>query len=157
MYEYVAKGEVTGYRAYCSNVLNRLKMKLEKGHDIRAYVTLIGSGAQNMVTRDGKGTFDLDYNLVLTFIPQEYEKSLKRLKNLIRKILDDLVNERFTYGKDFTSSITYLAHARDRKTVVFGFDVALIREKGSQSRLIHDKEKDIFIWNQIRDSGDLDK
>lgn len=157
MYEYVAKREVTGYRAYCSDVLNRLKMKLEKEHDIRAYVTLIGSGAENMVTRNGKGPFDLDYNLVLTFIPQEYEKSLKRLKDLIREILDGLVDKRFKPGKDSTSSITYLVHAKDGKTVVFSFDVALIREKGGRSRLIHDKKKDIFTWNQIRDSGDLDK
>lgn len=157
MYEYVTKGEVAGYKAYCSDVLNRLKMKLEKEYDIRAYVTLIGSGAQNMVTRNGKDAFDLDYNLVLTSVPQEYDKSLKRLKNLIREILDDLVDKRFTHGKDSTSSITYIAHARDRKIVVFSFDVALIREKGGQSKLVHDKEKDIFIWNQIRDSGDLDK
>ena len=157
MYEYVTKREVAGYRAYCSDILNRLKMKLEKGRDIRAYVTLIGSGAQNMVTRDGKGPFDLDYNLVLTFIPQEYEKALKRLKNRIREILNGLVDKRFKPGKDSTSSITYLVHAKDGKTVVFSFDVALIREKGGQSKLVHDKKKDIFIWNQIRDSGDLDK
>ena len=30
-------------------------------------------------------------------------------------------------------------------------------EKGGQSKLVHDKKKDIFIWNQIRDSGNLDK
>lgn len=157
MFEYVSRREVAEYKAYCSDVLNRLKMKLENEHDIRTYVTLIGSGAQNMVMRNGKGSFDLDYNLVLTFVPQEYEKSLKRLKNLIQGILDDLVDKRFTHGKDSTSSITYLAHARERKTVVFSFDVALIREKGGQSKLVHDKKKDIFIWNQIRDSGDLDK
>lgn len=157
MFEYVSRREVAEYKAYCSDVLNRLKMKLEKENDIRAYVTLIGSGAQNMVTRNGKGPFDLDYNLVLTFVPQEYEKSLKRLKNLIQEILDDLVDKRFTHGKDSTSTITYLVHTRDRKTVVFSFDVALIREKGGQSKLVHDKKKDIFIWNQIRDSGDLDK
>lgn len=157
MFDYVPRREVAEYKACCSDVLNRLKMKLEKEYDIRAYVTLIGSGAQNMVTRDGKGPFDLDYNLVLTSVPQENEKSLKRLKNLIRKILDDLVDKRFKPGKDSTSSITYLAHAKDGKTVVFSFDVALIREKGGQSKLVHDKEKDIFIWNQIWDSGDLDK
>lgn len=157
MFDYVPRREVAEYKACCSDVLNRLKMKLEKEYDSRAYVTLIGSGAQNMVTRNGKGPFDLDYNLVLTSVPQEYEKSLKRLKNLIQGILDDLVDKRFTHGKDSTSSITYLVHAKDRKTVVFSFDVALIREKRGQSKLVHDKEKDVFIWNQIRDSGDLDK
>ena len=49
MYEYVTKAEVAKYRACCSDVLNRLKMRLEKEHDIKVYVTLIGSGAKNMV------------------------------------------------------------------------------------------------------------
>lgn len=157
MYEYVTKGEVAEYRACCSDVLNRLKMKLEKEYDIMAYVTLIGSGAKNMVMRNGKGPFDLDYNLVLTSIPQKYEKSPERLKNRIRELLNSMVDKRFKPGKDSTSSLKYIVHAGDGKTVVFSFDLALIREEGGKSRLIHDKKQGVFIWNQIRDSGDLDK
>lgn len=157
MYEYVTKGEVAEYRACCSDVLNRLKMKLEKEHDIKVYVTLIGSGAKNMVTRDGKGPFDLDYNLVLASIPQKYEKSPERLKNHIRELLNSMVDKRFKPGKDSTSSIKYIVHAGDGKTVMFSFDMALIREEGGISKLIHDKKQGEFIWNQIRDSGDLDK
>lgn len=157
MYEYVTKGEVAEYRACCSDVLNRLKMKLEKKYDIMAYVTLMGSGAKNMVMRNGKGPFDLDYNLVLTSIPQKYEKSPDRLKNRIRELLNSMVDKRFKPGKDSTSSIKYIVHARDGKTVVFSFDLALIREEGGKSKLIHDKTQGVFIWNQIRDSGDLDK
>lgn len=41
--------------------------------------------------------------------------------------------------------------------MVFSFDVALIREEGGKFKLIHDKKQGVFIWNQIRDSGDLDK
>lgn len=157
MYEYVTKREVARYRACCSDILNRLKMKLEKGYGIKAYVTLIGSGAKNMVTRNGKGSFDLDYNLVLTSIPQKYEKSPALLKNHIRETLNSMVDKRFRPGKDSTSSIKYIVHAKDGTTVVFSFDVALIREDGGGSKLIHDKKQGVFIWNQIRDSGDLDK
>lgn len=157
MYKYVAKGEVAEYKAYCQDVLDKLKLKLEGECDIKAYVTLIGSGAHNMVTRNGKGPFDLDYNLVLTSISQKYEKSPEQLKNLIREALDDLVKKKFAHGKGSTSSITYLAHSEDRKKVVFSFDVALIWERGSQYKLVHDKEKNQFIWNQIRDSKDLER
>lgn len=156
MFEYVAKEEVAGYKAYCSDVLNRLKMKLEKEYDIEAYVTLIGSGAKNMVMRNGRGPFDLDYNLIFTSMPQKYEKSPECFKNLVMDILDGLVDGRFTHGKDSTSSIKYIVHAKDGKTVIFSFDVALIRE-GGRTKLIHDKKQGVFIWNQIRDSGDLDK
>ena len=157
MYKYVAKGEVAEYRAYCQDVMNRLKMKLEKECGIKAYVTLIGSGAHNMVTRDGEGSFDLDYNLVLTTIPQKYEKAPEQLKNLIRETLDNLINRKFSHGKGSTSSITYLAYSEDGKKVVFSFDVALIWERGSQYKLVHDKENNLFIWNQIRDSKDLER
>lgn len=157
MYKYVAKGEVAEYRAYCQDVLNRLKMKLERKYGIKSYVTLIGSGAQNMVTRDGEGPFDLDYNLVLTTISQKYEKAPEQLKNLTREALDDLVNKKFSHGKGSTSSITYLAYSEDGKKVMFSFDVALIWERESQYKLVHDKENNLFIWNQIRDSKDLER
>lgn len=157
MYQYVAKAEAAPYRACCSDVLNRLKMKLEKEYDIKAYVILTGSGAKNMVMRNGNGPFDLDYNIVFTLIPQKYEKSPECLKNLVTEVLDGLVDRQFTHGKDSTSSIKYIVHAGDGQTVVFSFDLALIREEGGKSRLIHDKKQGVFIWNQIRDSGDLDK
>lgn len=104
----------------------------------------------------GRGPFDLDYNFIFISIPQKYEKSPECLKNLVTEVLDGLVDKRFTYGKDSTSSIKYIVHKKDRKTVVFSFDVALIRE-GGRVKLIHDKKQGVFIWNQIRDSGDLDK
>lgn len=47
MFEYIAKEEVDGYKAYCSSVLNRLKMEIEKEYDIKACVTLIGSGEKH--------------------------------------------------------------------------------------------------------------
>lgn len=157
MYKYVTKGEVAEYKAYCHDVLDKLKLELEREYGIKAYVTLIGSGAHNMVTRNGEGPFDLDYNLVFTTISQEYEKAPEHLKNLIRETLDDLINKKFSHGKGSTSSITYLAHSEDRKKVIFSFDVALIWERGSQYKLVHDKGKNLFIWNQISDSKDLER
>lgn len=158
MYKYVTKGEAAEYKAYCRDVLDRLKLRLEREYGIKAYVTLIGSGAHNMVTRNGENPFDLDYNLVLTTIPQKYERAPEQLKNIIRERLDDLINnKKFSYGKGSTSSITYLAYSEDGKKVMFSFDVALIWEREIQYKLVHDKGKNLFIWNQIRDSKDLEK
>ncbi len=72
------------------------------------------------------------------------------------EVLDRMVDRRFTHGKDSTSSIQYIVHAKDGKTVVFSFDVALIREEGGKSKLIHDKKQGVFNipaagfyeWNQ---------
>lgn len=64
MYEYVAKSVVKPYKAYCQSLLNSLKDNLKKKEGISVEIELIGSVASNMVTRNGKEPFDLDYNIV---------------------------------------------------------------------------------------------
>lgn len=118
---------------------------------------MVGSGAGDMVTRNGKGPFDLDYNLILTSVPQKYEDSPGLLRNRVREILDSLVDERFSHGKGSTSSIKYLAHLWDRSTVEFSFDVALIREREGKYKLVHNKGENVFIWNQVPYSKKMDK
>lgn len=157
MYKYVAKEQVVRYESYCRNVMGRLRKELEAGHSIRSYFTLIGSGAEDMVTRNGKGPFDLDYNIVLTALPEKYEDAPGQIKNIVRETLDGLVDERFSYGKGSTSSLTYLAHAEDRKRLVFSFDVAIIREREGKYKLVHDKGQNVFIWNQVPYSKKLDE
>jgi len=76
-------------------------------------VVLIGSGAEEMVTRNGKSAFELDYNLVLTSVPQKYDDAPGLLRNHIREMLFDLVDERFSHGKGSTFSIRYLAHPKE--------------------------------------------
>lgn len=156
MYVYVDKEQVDHYKSYCRKVLDQLQAKLNEKYSIVSKVILIGSGAEDMVTRNGKGAFDLDYNLILTSIPQEYENSPGRLRNRVRGVLDSLVDERFSHGKGSTSSITYLMHAQDRSKVVFRFDIALIREREGKYKLVHDKGKNLFIWNQVPPLKDLD-
>lgn len=159
MYVYVTKEEVKPYKNYCQNVLNRLGKKLKKEYAISVYSSLTGSGARNMVTRNGNGSFDLDYNLVMTSIPREYANTPEMLKIVVRNMLDKLMDENFSYGQDSTSSITYLVHSLDGKKVEFSFDVALLLEEKDtkkRSRLIHNKKTGAFIWNRIPDRKKLE-
>ena len=157
MYYYVEKEQVKRYKSYCRNVLDQLRTRLKEKYAIESKIVLIGSGAEDMVTKNGKGPFDLDYNLILTSIPQKYEDSPGLLRNRVKEILDNLVDERFSHGKGSTSTITYLAHPRDRKKVAFSFDVALIRERDGKYKLVHNKGENVFIWNQVPYSKNLDK
>ena len=157
MYHYVEREQVKRYKSYCQNVLNQLRAKLKEKYAVESMVVLIGSGAEDMVTRNGKGPFDLDYNLVLTSVPQKYEDAPGLLRDRVREMLNDLVDERFSRGKGSTSSIRYFAHPRDRKKVVFSFDVALIRERDGKYKLVHNKGENVFIWNQVPYSKNLDK
>ena len=53
-------------------------MLKEKG--ISAQFTLVGSGARNMVTRNGDGPFALDYNLEIIKASEEYWNDLRHLR-----------------------------------------------------------------------------
>ena len=158
MYEYVAKSVVKPYKAYCQSLLNSLKDNLKKKEGISVEIKLIGSGASNMVTRNGKEPFDLDYNIVINSVPDSYLKAPGKLKDVVRKLLDSLINEKFSYGQDSTSSITYILHSLNNKTVEFRMDFALIRKDNSTTfRLIHDKKQDSYIWNELPNYGLIPK
>lgn len=156
MYNYVTKKQISHYKSLFQSILDKLREKLKKEYGIEVRIVLVGSGANNMVTRNGKGGFDLDYNLVLPSIPPEYAGAPENLKSLVRKEMDALVPSGFSHGKDSTSAITYLLYSPDKKRVEFKVDVALILAgKNGYSRLVRDRNTKRYIWNLIRSSGDL--
>lgn len=59
-YEFVCESEAKRYRSDCSDVLKET-CKLLKKKGISAQFSLVGSGARNMITRNGAGPYDLDY------------------------------------------------------------------------------------------------
>lgn len=159
MYIYVTKEETRPFRYYCQEVLNELQKKLRETHSIVVQSSLAGSGARNMVTRNGEGPFDLDFNLMILSAPREYEESPQKLKEVIRRTLDDLIRKKCSYGKESTSSIKYIIHSVDGKKVEIYFDVAVLRrdeESGDILRLIHDKKNEVTYWNQKPDEKNLD-
>lgn len=156
MYEYVPGAEVKPYRKYCDGKMNELKGILKNQYGIACQYKLIGSGAKNFVTRNGNSPFDLDYNIEVGSIPGKYSNEPGKLKDLIRQQMDILMHGNFSCGQDSTASIKYIVHSDDRKKVVFSFDVGVIRtDKGVCSRLIHSKETNLWIWNELPDYSKL--
>ena len=162
MFRIVDEAECRRYRSDCSTVLKQVcSMLKEKG--ISAQFTLVGSGARNMVTRNGDGSFDLDYNLEITKASEEYWNDLRHLKDTIRILLDKAEKLNcFSESQDSTSCLTALLHFKDDPTVKFKFDVAIVsrNSKGKLCRLIHNKNawgygKDQYVWNEIPDSHDI--
>lgn len=157
MYEYVTDAEVSEYRGYCSEILTELRDNLlEK--EINTQFILVGSGARNMVMRNGDGPYDLDYNLKIINMPDSYWNNLGGLKNMIINELNRIVRGTwFSDGKDSTSVITALI--RDNSGVTFKFDIAIIGEnsKGNYCRLIHDKSVIFgrFFWNEVPNSHNV--
>ena len=163
MYEYVVEREVKRYRSDCSNTMEQLRDLLYEKHDINTQFSLVGSGgdSRNMITRNGDGPFDLDYNLIIISMPNEYWNNLKRLKDTVRDSLNKIVgNTWFSDGKDSRSVITSILHFKDSPEVEFSFDIAILarNSKGNLCRLIHNNKgywNESFTWNEVPSSRNV--
>ena len=150
-YEFVRESEAKRYRSDCSIVLKETcELLKEKG--ISAQFSLVGSGARNMITRNGDGPYDLDYNLLIMKAEERYWDDLRLLKDTIRNALNKAVGGKFfSDAQDSTSCLTALLHFNDTPNVEFSFDVAIIKKNrnGNYMRLIHNKPWNQYTWNEV--------
>lgn len=161
-YEFVYESEAKRYRSDCSAVLKKT-CEILRGKGITAQFTLVGSGARNMITRNGNGPYDLDYNLIILNAADKYWKDLHLLKDTIRNALNKAeINDFFSDAQDFTSCLTALLHFNDLPDVEFSFDVAIITQNknGNYMRLINNKYwlyigGNQYTWNEIPHSHDV--
>lgn len=161
MYELVEERVIKPYRSKCSSIMTQLRDILNEDYDIITQFSLVGSGndSRNLVTKNGQGPFDLDYNLLIVKMPDEYWKNLKKLKDLVRNTLNKIAGEAlFSDGKDSRSVITSILHFTNSPEVEFSFDIAIcVRNRvGNWCRLIHQKGYfEQFTWNEVPSSKDI--
>ena len=111
-YEFVYESEAKRYRSDCSRTLKKT-CELLRARGISAQFTLVGSGARNMITRNGDGPYDLDYNLLVVKADDEY-RDPRLLKDTIRNALNKAVGGKFfSDAQDSTSCLTALLHFKD--------------------------------------------
>ena len=162
MIKIVDEAECKKYRSDCSITMKKVCSKLkEKG--ISSQFTLVGSGARNMITRNGNGPYDLDYNLEIIKAPNGYWKDLRYLKDTVRILLNEAAGlQCFSDSKDSTSCLTSILHFKNEPMIEFKFDVAIVAKNsdGTLCRLIHNKNAwgygiDQYVWNEIPYSRDV--
>ena len=176
-YEYVSEKEVRPYRSECSRMLTELRDHLNEEYGINTQFFLVGSGshARKLVMRNGNAPFDLDYNLMVIGMPEEYWDDTRRLKNTVRDSLNLILRRnrslvvrggQFSDGKDSTSVITALMYTPGiLSQVAFSFDLdILVRdEDGTYYRLVPDKGTNNYHWGEapsvhcIREKADAIK
>ena len=158
-YEFVCEFEAKCYRSNCSDVLKKT-CELLKEEGISAQFSLVGSGARNMITRNGDDPYDLDYNLLIMRAEERYWNDLRLLKETVRNALNWAERrEFFPDAQDSTSCLTALLHFKDTPNVEFSFDVAITtkNKNGNYMRLIHNKNVyalglDQYTWNEVPNS-----
>jgi hypothetical protein len=137
-------------------------LKTEK--DIIAQFTLVGSGARNMVTRNGNGPLDLDYNLEIIKAPDIYWNDLRKLKDTVRIYLDKASGLKcFSESQNSTVALTALLHFNDEPQVEFSFDVAIVKRNsnGTLLRLVNNNRnfsnrfQGQYIWNEEKESHNV--
>lgn len=163
-YEYVSKAESKDYHSECSRILTQACNKLKKEYEIISRFELVGSGARNMITRNGKDSFDLDYNLLIEKIPDSFGNDLGKFKETIRNVLNEYIKpSSFRDAKDSTSVLTVIRKCSKPSAVSFSFDVAIVKnnKNGTLMRLIHNKKAKGFgpngqwTWEEVPNSKEI--
>lgn len=157
-YSFVPKSKYKPYKLLWDEILKKMQKELRKNKKITMEIFLTGSGKGKYLTKDENGFFDLDYNLLIYKLPDEYRNNPQKLKDVIRITIDRIKKESYgkydiSFGKDSTVPITYML--KERNKPVMGVDVAIITENpktGNVQRLIHKKKngENRFIWNESK-------
>ena len=110
-----------------------------------------------MITRNGAGPYDLDYNLLIMKAEERYWNDLRLLKETVRNALNRAErNELFSDAQDSTSCLTAILYFENSPDVEFKFDIAITtkNKNGNYMRLIHNKNvyalgRDQYTWNEV--------
>lgn len=162
MYVLVDEAEAKRYRRECASVLQKT-CELLKEENISAQFTLVGSGGRNLITRNGNGPYDLDYNLEIKKAPSELWRDLHQLKEKVRNALNKANGFDFSDAHDSTSVLTCILFFQDTPNVEFNFDVAIVArdQDGALLKLVHNKNawgfgpRGQYTWNMVPNSKDV--
>ena len=148
MYKYVSKKEIRDIREYCEEIIKKIQKSQLKDFLTFSFY-LIGSGKTNLITINGdNGTYDLDYNLILQKDKADLFSKPQKIKELFSKEFDKERNN-FNIKKIENSSSVITLKFKDKKANV---DIAILRKNnnGNYSKIIYDKNKNRYIWNEIK-------
>lgn len=162
MYHYIEdKAFRKKLRTTCSGIVNQLVQRINNGSVMKVQAHLVGSGAKNLITQNADRPVDLDYNLCIIKTTVE---NCRDIKEYVRKQFNAVLRAN-GWGdcQDSTSALTTEKRRfRHGNQTEFSIDLAIVCcFNNSWQRLIHYKtgvaSTDLYTWNQVRDSGQLEK
>ena len=162
MYHYVEDKEfLKRAKSFCSDVLKDLGAELRDKKEMNTQFFLVGSGARNMITQNGNGKIDFDYNINVLSASDWNGKSIKET---IRKTFNKVLSSyNLSDCEDSTSSLTTKPiYFEDEPEIKFSIDVAIVTKNANEQwqRLIHEKtgntSVDRYFWNIIPNSKEYE-
>lgn len=165
MYHFIEDKEFLGrMRKVCSDIINQLVQKINKGDFLNVKAYLVGSGARNFITQNANNPIDLDYNLDVIELECDINNG-KEIKKYVQKIFNEVLNRNdWEDCQDSTSALTTKKmHFTKGNQTSFSIDLAITTRDTNDNlyRLIHKKtgfvSQDEWYWNEIPKSKGLDK
>lgn len=165
MYHYIEDKKFLGdMHRDCADVVNQLVQLINNEGLIKVKAHLVGSGAKNMITQNGKASVDLDYNLEVTDFLKMGSRDCKKIKEYVKSCFDDILCKNdWGYCNDSTSVLTTkLQQFAKGNQTKYKIDLAIVTQfNGQWSRLIHEKAPTVqcgrYMWNQVPNSHGLEK
>lgn len=153
MYNYVKdKEELAELKRACECIIKRVQKS-----ELRNYFTfqfnLIGSGKYNLITQNGDGEYDLDYNFILQKDKKDLFSNPERIKELFINAFNEVNPDLgFEPTENSTSVITSKLIYENR--LHFSFDVAILCEgyNGNYLKIVFNKPTGQYYWNEIKSS-----
>lgn len=125
---------------------------------ISSQVILVGSGARNMVTQNGDGDIDFDYNLLIQKCDDIND--CRHIKEIVRLAFNKVMRKQgLDDVQDSTSSLTTCKMILNKYSdISFSVDLCIVAKDKSDKwyRLIHQKtgfvNNDRYYWNEAPNS-----
>lgn len=142
----------------CADIVNQLKQELKK-YGIESQMNVVGSYKRNMVTQNGKGSIDFDFNLLI----EEAQRFRERdLKETIREALNEVLRRNgWEDSDDSRTALTIRPKNYRKRKIPFTVDICIVKRDfhGQLHRLKHMKTgfvaTDQYFWNAAPYSSDL--
>lgn len=140
MCKYVTKNELKEPKKIFIDWVKKVQKELKKEKGIHFSLDPIGSGKRNMVVwQCNRNSFDLDYQICLTKLPEELQEHLSKKAKEINQIFKDAFDNYrpagFSYCDDSTQALTTLNI--DKR---FGYDVIITYKDDSGLHILYNKK-----------------
>ena len=127
-FEFVKQKEVAQARKEIEQVILKVQDYLRENNILTFQYNLVGSaGKRHLVTRviDGNKGFDLDFNLSIQQLNNDYNNA-KKIKTLFMQLFDKFKPNYFSYSENSTSVFTIKKIDQKTKKILYSFDFAIV-------------------------------
>lgn len=143
--------EYREHAAICRKPLEKVAEKLRKEFQVKATIQPVGSYKLILMLKDEKGTYYVDYHIILTKKPMQLYKEPRKLRTFIDSNIQNYCKARKdTIRKNSATNLRYaLTTAKGERFVLHVEFLYRNHSKTGYIRLVYNKEQRTYGWNNM--------